>query len=508
MPTLTYTFPIQRIDDENTIQLVMVFQQTFTTGSPSYTAAEKGLRVLEYDKLEMSYDLEDALLVPSKFSLTIGDPQGEFDEIFFGGNGTRGYQTDKQATCTIKVNGINKFIGQIIEDSIELDMATKTIKFDAAPKTDAINKRMVYDDTGTVALNPFGFTSSSYYSIVYILEQIFSLINPAISYPDSLEIIHDWQFKGQRDAGGAYVNDIVFTELQQLIDPLFFINQYGISNCGDVLKKFAVDWCCFTGLISYDKAFFKKLFHYNSNNLQTVNVYGWKKGYRYGLIDYVKLTTGIASVNEPYEEGVFTELEDRYLVKKTLPGFWVGPSNKDSNVKASLSRSDYFIFTVNGYYVTLFPVEGDRYSNNGSTFEVVGIIETNDSTSKIATKRVSGANDPLASGDLTRVTGVGDPTIAFSEWTDANGAYQIYQTRDPNILNNAFSDHGDIIAKFWFKYRGTLANCRVDKFIFKGINYDFLKDFNYQGYKFQPIGMTFYYSKGYTECEAIYLGEL
>lgn len=504
--TLTYTFPVQYVGDD-TLQLIIVFEHLYATANFSYTAAEKNLRIIQYDRLEMSYDLEDALLVPSKFSFVIGDADGELNEVFFGPT-TKNTATDKQATCTLKVNGVDKFIGKIIEDSVEYDAGTSIIKFDAAPQTDIINKRMVFNENGT-PLNPFSYTSTSYYSIIQILEDIFGLVNPDISYPASLEIIHDWQFQGKKDSGdGNTINNFVFQELLQLIDPLFFDSGYGISTCGDVLKKLAVDWCGFTGLISYNKAFFKKLFYYNASNLQTVIVHSWVKNYRYGLIDYVKLTTGISSPNEPYTEGVFTELENRYLVKKTLPGFWEGGGNAASNVKGYFDRANYFAFFVDGSLITTFPTENDTYSNNGSTFRVVGINETNDSTSKITALRISGVNNPQSAGNLTRISGSGDATIAFASWNDPTGYYTIRQTRDPNILNNAFGDHGDIMAKFWFKYRGDLQNCRVDKFRFKGINYDFLKDFNYNGSKYQPVGMTFFYSEGVTECEAVYLGEL
>lgn len=507
MPTLTYTFPVQRIDPENTLQLIIVFNHTFSLADFSYTAEEKNLRVEQYGKLEMQYDLEDAFLVPGKMNFTIGDADGVLDEDFFGAD--TGALTEKQAKVTLKLNGTVVFIGNIIEDSIDYDTATMQVKFDAAPQLDIINKRMVYDEAGVTALNPLGLTSSTYRNVVDIIEKIYQLVNASISYPTTLTVIHDWEFFGIKDTAGAVINDIVFEEILQLVDPLFFDNSYGISTVGDVLRKLAVDWCSFTGFISYDKAFFKKLFHYDAANLQTVYVHGWRKGYRYGLIDYVKLTTGVASVNEPYEEGTFTELQDRFINKKTLPGFWVGPSSSDTNVKAILSgRTGYFIFVVDGSAITTFPVEGDTYTHNSSTWTVIGVNETNDAYSDITFYRSAGSNDPTASGTLTRATGSGDASIAFSSVSSADGNYDVYQTRDPNIISNAFSDHGDIVAKFWYHYRGNIANCRVDKFVFKGINYDFLKDFNYSGFKFQPIGMTFHFTQGFTECEAIYLGEL
>lgn len=500
--TLTYTFPEQYIDEDNYLQLIIEFTHTFATANFSYTAIEKGLKVMRYGTLKMSYDLEDAFLVPGILSLTIGDSSSVLDEDFFNNP-----LIEKTAKITLKKNGSNIFIGNIIEDSVEYDFGKKQLKFEAAPQIDIINKRMVYDETGTIALNPLSLTQDTYTSVITILEEIFQLVNPSISYPTSLEVIHDWEFQGKNDSGGAFINDLVFEELLQLVNPLCFDNSYGISNVGDILKKLAIDWCSFAGFISYEKAFFKKLFHYNADNLQTVSVYSWKKTFRYGLIDYVKLTTGITSPNEPYEEGTFTELEGRYLVKKTLPGFFIDGST-GSNIKASISRTGYFIFTVDGGSIGTYPVEGNTYSNNGSTFFIIGVLPTEDATAKITAYRISGTNDPSASGTLTRVSGSGDASITFSASGSANGTYQVYQTRDPNILSNAFDDHGAIMAKFWYQNRNNIASCRVDKFVFKGINYDFLKDFNYSGSKYQPIEMVFDFSKNLTNCEAIYLGEL
>jgi hypothetical protein len=41
-----------------------------------------------------------------------------------------------------------------------------------------------------------------------------------------------------------------------------------------------------------------------------------------------------------------------------------------------------------------------------------------------------------------------------------------------------------------------------------GVNYDFMKDFIYNGSKYQPVSMAAHYSKNITECEALYLGEV
>lgn len=503
--TSVITFPVQKINETDTIQLVMEFVISNIANGVDYNAKDIGLRVLNYGKLDLSYELEDAFLTPSKYTLVIGDARGHLNNFFFGSGDYTNY--NKQALVTLKVNGVSKFIGRIVEDSIDYDYDRMIVRFNSAPQTDVLNKRMIYDEEDN-ALNPLGYSPTTYRMVRQILEDAYKLVNSSISYSnDSLEVIHDWNFQGLRTVNGCFINTIGFDEIYQLVDPLFFDTSFGLRTIGDMLRKLAVDWCSFTGMISHDKAFFKKLFHYNENNIQTVKVDGWKKGYRYGLIDYVKVSTNISGEGV-YDEGVFTELEGRYLIRKALPGFWRGAGGTGgSNVRATISRLDVFVFNT-GSTIGVVPDEGAVYSNNGSHFRVIGTPWIDGLTSRIATEKISGVFTPNASGTLTKVSGGGNATYDYTSWDNGNGEYLIGQSRDPNILNNSFRNHGDLMAKFWYKYRGNIQNCRVDKFLLRGINYDFLKDFNYKGSKFQPIGMTFDLASDVTECEAIYLGEV
>lgn len=504
--TTTIYFPVQNISSTETIQLILEFNTDLTGTDRVWDSKNYNLKVLNYGVREASYDLEDAFMVPNKTSMTIGDPDGILDDLLFGA-GSIAVATDKQAQVTKKINGTTIFIGNMIEDTIEFDDSTMTLNFTAAPKIDIINKRMVYDEGGS-ALNPFGYTESGYYHIVQVLEDIFGLVNPSISYLDgSLEILHDWEFHGVREPSSCYLMNILFSEIYQLIDPLFFNNSYGILNCGDILKKYALDWGCFCGFVSYDKAFFKKLFYYNPTNLQTVIVNNRKKGYRYGLIDYVKVTTGIFGPNEPYEQGVFTELEGRYLTRKSLPGFYLNSGiSSGSNIKAEINRVNHFVFEHGSSIIGT--EEGSVYSNNSSEFTVVGRPYADGSIEyNLPTVRSSGTNNPEASGTLTLISGVGPATITYTSYGDANGIYTINGARQTEIYGGHM-DLGDLQSQFWYRYRANIQNCRVDKFILRGVSYSFLKDFNYKGSKYQPIQMKWNDTEGITECEAIYLGEL
>jgi|GEM_PF-1699083 len=372
----------------------------------------------------------------------------------------------------------------------------------------------------TANLNPFEYPKSSFVSPIYIVHRpikniirdIYRLVNPDIDYPDGLDIIHDWQFKGERlDGTTTYLNNISFVELNQVVDRLYFDNSYGISNCGDVLRSLAQDWASFTGLMSYNKAFFKRLFQYNQNNLQAVEVLEWKKNYKYSLLDYITVETEANAPNEPYHEGVFTEYEDRSLTRKSLTFYYyVSGSIRDSNIYANIQRLNHFTFN-HGSNIGLsdFPAEGTIYSNNGSTFQVCGTPFYDSPASQYVTmKRITGTNDPETYGLLTKISGAGLSNISYNNYDDGNGLYQVFQARAADLFDNEFKDHGALLSKFLYQYRGNLNRCRVDEFTLKGSNYNYLKDFNYAGLKYQIISMTADEGTNTTECEAICLGAL
>lgn len=79
----------------------------------------------------------------------------------------------------------------------------------------------------------------------------------------------------------------------------------------------------------------------------------------------------------------------------------------------------FFEFTVSG--VTVEPdIASTVYSNNGSEFEVEEKYLSGGSGTIICS-RSTGTNNPLASGTLTKVSGNGDATIAYSAWAATSG---------------------------------------------------------------------------------------
>ena len=92
------------------------------------------------------------------------------------------------------------------------------------------------------------------------------------------------------------------------------------------------------------------------------------------------------------------------------------------------------IFTFTTGVVAVLPAIGDTYSCNGSTFNIA--VST---AGQLVANKISGTNNPTTpSGTLTRVTGGGDATIAYSLVTmESSGVQQFpssYYVQGGNIV--------------------------------------------------------------------------
>jgi hypothetical protein len=192
----------------------------------------------------------------------------------------------------------------------------------------------------------------------------------------------------------------------------------------DFLKLLALHFCAFTGMIHEGKAFFHKLFYYNSGDTQTLTqVLKHEKSYRFGLLEYVLVKT-ISSDVVHYDAGVYTADENRRLIIEEVIPFW------------------YTAFGGNGTNV---------FSTTG--------------------------NNSILAGN--------DPSLE-----DFPSTY----------------DNGKLIAEFWYHFRSNIENCRVDRMICRGVNYDFLKGTVYANGLYQIIGIEKDFEKNETIIDAIYLG--
>lgn len=325
------------------LQLVVTLQSPSDTGAETHKMEEdKDIRVSDWGELEWSYDFEDALLVPGTYNFTLEDGDSYLYQLLFG---PAYAQYQKNAEVRVLLNDATEYVGTLQEDAIRFDRGSRRAKLTVDPFSIKLNQQQLYNADGS-AVNPFNFKYQHYYSVQHLLEKMYGLVSPLISVgAGSLSIYHDWNFYATLQNPNSPYNlwelwDGKFTELFQLVDPLFFMSEYGLVTVGDVLKKLAMDWCCFTGLIHRDKAFFKKLFCYDPTNTQSLDVLNTIATYQYQTIDYVKVDAqGII-----YERGVNTHLEGRDIQRKSLPAFV--RSKAFTNVKAGVARG----LGQDGYY--------------------------------------------------------------------------------------------------------------------------------------------------------------
>lgn len=583
----TITFPVQQVNETETIQLILNIYHDEVSGMRQWASDDYRIKIASWGDIKMDYNLEDTLLLPTNVNFEIDDFGGYMRELLFG-QSTLSLSAEKEFEVKIKINGVEKVKGTAIAGTIRGNMGNKKIKFTMGTRTDILNKKQAFFEGGShtfrvtsftnypsegdvysnnssqftvvgvlqigtelriatnrtsgtnnplsadwltkvsgigdasyqyaswwsgYGVNSYNYGYNTYRSITSILEDIYKQVDSSISYSGgSLEIIHSWEMWGHRQSNECKLNNIRLVETFQRVNPLFFDEDNEISSMSDILRKLAIDWGAFTGMLSNGKAFFKQLFTFNESNTQTVKVKKWECGYESPLIEYVRVRTFISSPFEPYTKGEYTLNKDFVLERKSLPGFYMASGSAGTNILASISRQNHFVFN-HGTTISNPPSEGSVYSNNDSQFKVIGTVQFGSGfnvTNRITTIRVSGSNNPEASGTLTKVSGTGESSYTYSSYGDANGTYEVYRARDPILdypsYQNVFKDHGDLMSAFWYHNRNTMEKCRIDSFELFGIGYDFLKDFIHEGLKYQILSMTISPSQSLTDVKALFLG--
>jgi hypothetical protein len=425
-----------------TAQLIITFTckagSSYLTADLSHLDAQSyGISVKSWGKLKWEYNLEDMLLVPGEISMVLNDAFGLLDELFFGpsihiDDLTLPNYFNPKAKIEIRLNGITEYIGYVQEDGIDCDTGALTCAIKADPNTQILNIKKLYVDDPKPGedqnINPFGYADSNY-PVSRILEDIFKLVNPSISYPENIEIYQDWLFYG-KTWNNIISQDITFQQLLVPAYPLFFDPGKGMSTVGDVLRKLAIDWCCFTGMVHSNRAFFKKLYSYGVSGTQTLGrVSNRRHRFMFNLVDYVEITTD-ASATFKYWLGTDTKLEGRSIRRNAFSGFYnAGESGNESigpasNVNAQIGSE---IFTV-------------------------------------------------------------------------------YQAKETALFSGAFKSNGALICEFWYNNRSDVKKNRIDVLDVEGVGYDFLKDFEDDGYKHQPIGLEKNLDTGISVFQALNMG--
>lgn len=291
---------------------------------------------------------------------------------------------------------------------------------------------------------------------------------------------------------------------------------------GEFLKGLAADYGAYAGMLSANRVFFRQLFTYDPDNLQELGVIlEKKKSYQYGPIDLVringKIFTGPVNdsqiIDVQYEEGTFTN--DERLLNRDIVSSVSGVDYPAESATISLKglrtgdTSGVYAFHVTTSVVGV--VAGDVYEHGGSEFEVEE-IETQSIGMGfdvyLYAKQIKGTTPPNPDTDqLFKLSGSGPAVIDYVSSEDMNGMYNLCYVKDDD-LGGGWMHNGSLIAKFWHKWRGNLRNCRADQFIVSGVHYDYLKNFNHDGQKYQIVSLNKNLSNYTSEIIAIRLGEV
>lgn len=375
-----YDFPSQMLGTGDEIKLTITFTINATGTDELIHTEEENVFINDYGSLEWEYDIENFVLIPGFLDIKISVPEvSSFAKRFFNYDTEEFDKTDRQALVVLEIrysgtpDYVTEFKGHIIEDSITYNPDTTYLGFSAAPKTDILFKQMLWDlSDPPLALNPLGYLVISslgytyFYKLTKIIEDIYKLVDPAAV----CEFYHDWIYKGKYystnpgiyhsegyiewpyglagyDPTPEEISDIVFGEIYEDIDPLFFSQALGLRTLGEVLKKLAQDWCAITGMINEGKAFFKKLFAVDEAQVYDLNedtYIDFEKQYKFGLISYVKCKTPIETT--PYEQGTFTELEGSYIDTESLLGIYEDGTGYHTHVLAYKNSKIYSVTAV------------------------------------------------------------------------------------------------------------------------------------------------------------------
>lgn len=158
--TITINFTQEDINNTpDTYDLIFVFTVNLNAANQVHTSASKNLIIKHHGSLDWDFDLEDSLLMPGDLTLLIADQDEYLAGLLFGLSSEQA-ATEKDFKVEIKVNGTTDFLGDVVDDEIEFNHATKILSFRSIPKTDLINKTAIYDDEG-LPLDPLSQSSGA-----------------------------------------------------------------------------------------------------------------------------------------------------------------------------------------------------------------------------------------------------------------------------------------------------------------------------------------------------------
>lgn len=483
----TYQFKEKHLGTGDILRLKIIYKINSEGEDVLITAEDEEIYLSDPGYKEEEFDLENLMLAVTFYSPVLSVPENsEFEKYLFNDDDEpyRSAEKNFQLILDIKYEGAGDFENEIsanvIEDSIDYNPETTELRFEAAPDTDILNRTMLFglnDIAGRpgekVRLNPLGYTDPINYStdpISYpaeyyvnlkkIITDIYKKVNDSITEND-LIFYHNWLMAGYYvdDEGDKQFDfEIALEEARLSTTQLFFKPDYGLINLGDVLRKLAIDFGCFTGMLGNKKPFFKKLFSKNTLDVYELDEDSYidrRKSYRLPLIKYVRILSRWVSTTLGYSyewafhapnEDAYTGLENTYIDRDSLVASHTMP--------------------------------------NGFT-------------------------GPPLWGGLIRATNVlvlrANPTRIYYIFAFKDGAIEYTQSSPDwyNFDDLSYVPAGKVLADFWYKNRARITNSRIDPIIAVGLNHSIIRNPKFKGKIYQPVRTRKMYKQGITEIDGM-----
>ncbi len=378
---IIFNFAEKTLGTGDEVRLTITFNTSILGADIIFNAEENEIYISDYGEGVWEHDIEEFLLSPGEWSPKLSDANGVLANYFVGRNFEH-LAAEKNALVLFEIkylgetNWVTEFRGKVDPLTVVYDEDTSYLTFTAAPQTNILFNTLLHDPGNpSTHYNPLGYGINDIIHITQILEDIYQLVNPSISFSGgSLVVSQDWLFKGFTSDPPDYdpiipIEDIPFTGVRHAVKALFFDESYGYQSVGDLLKKFAADFGCYTGMEHEDKAFFKKIFSYTESDvydLDNESYYKYEQRIIFNKIEYVVYTLRFPYTPSTFDfpAGVLTANEDKILRRNCTT--WIAMSS------VIPEPGSYLVYHHNG--VKDYAMTHVKDLQVGSTYQYLGFV--------------------------------------------------------------------------------------------------------------------------------------
>lgn len=458
---ITYQFGEKHLGNGDSLRLSIKIKIDIEGSNNIISAESEDVYISDLGELEEDYDIEDLLITPSFYKSILSVPEdSDFRKYFFDKSEERFAQANRNAEVLLEKKTefvsewAEEFLGNIIIKSLDYNPETTRFVFEAAPDMEILSRTMIYDLDGN-PLNPFGYAVPTWpydndVKLVDLLLDCYKLVNPNLTLSD-INIQHNWLFYAWLWMDDSFIMeeyDWLFTELRIEYASLFFDPTFGIESVADILRYLAREFCCFTGMLSKNRPFFKKIMYSQTPYYLTEDDYiDYDNRYELNKVEYVRVDT-------------------RWFVNPTTYGEQAFHA-PDESAFTGLRDTFYRLDTI---LVAFRKFTGERHSNLRAGVRLF---------------------DPLTDHF---VYGVRDPEMHYpgtsTIWYNVAGY--------PDIV-----PLGKLVADFWHRVRSDINKCRFDKIIAHNVNVSLLNNVIFRGKEYMPLRIVKRYKEVITEIDGM-----